>query len=237
MPLADVIFEHRLYLPSIGIFAAMAAVGFYISEKLSYQWPLARGAAIAAAVAVVLALSTASYARNTVWQSPVSLWEESARKSPGKARAHFNLGVEYDSLGLLEKARKKYHDALDVDQGQVDAHFNLGLVYKKLGRMDKAIHHYSSAVKLRPEAETLNNLAVAYAQTGRMDKAISNFSKALRLRPDFPQAHFNLGVGYYDMGYFERAKESFKTAIDADPALGLRARPYLLHLSEEHDIR
>ncbi len=41
---------------------------------------------------IILALASATYARNSVWKDKVSLWEDIVRKSPG-------LGMGYDNLG------------------------------------------------------------------------------------------------------------------------------------------
>lgn len=95
IPIRDVIFEHRVYLPSVGLFLAMTLVG---AQLLESQQRLAMG--LGAAVVVVLALAT--YQRNNVWQDDRSLWSDVVAKSPMKARGHNGLGHAYLEEDLLD---------------------------------------------------------------------------------------------------------------------------------------
>ena len=82
IPIVDVIFEHRMYLPSAGLFmAAAACVSLYGGTNPRIPgWP--RTWIVAGAAAVLVLLAGLTVARNQVWRNEVSFWEDNARKSP-----------------------------------------------------------------------------------------------------------------------------------------------------------
>ncbi len=87
----ELIFEHRLYLPSVAplVAAAVILLNLPISKSLRRGLPLALAGL----------LLSATYARNSAWQTDETLWEDTARKAPGDPRAHYNLAVAYTGLG------------------------------------------------------------------------------------------------------------------------------------------
>ena len=119
IPRLDVANERQLYLASWGLFLAVAAGADLLREK--------RGARRVTAVAAVLvvALGVLTVSRNTVYRSEVALWEDSARKSPGKARGWNNLGYAYQQAGRFRDAEAAYLRALRVDPGYALARGNL----------------------------------------------------------------------------------------------------------------
>jgi tetratricopeptide (TPR) repeat protein len=119
IPRLDVANERQLYLASWGLFLAVAAGADLLREK--------RGARRVTAVAAVLiiALGVLTVSRNTVYCSEVALWEDSARKSPGKPRAWNNLGYAYQQAGRFRDAEEAYQRALRLDPGYVLARGNL----------------------------------------------------------------------------------------------------------------
>lgn len=89
IPIKDVIFEHRLYLPSVGFAFLLTSLVFYSASKLNAD---ARRPALLLVLAVA-ALGAATYLRNDLWADKIRLWKDVAEKSPNKARAHMNLGL------------------------------------------------------------------------------------------------------------------------------------------------
>ena len=96
IPIADVIFEHRLYLPSIGAIIAITSLVFTVHSSWFRAYKRWNAIAIVLFGLITVVFAGAAYQRNTVWQNEVSLWEDIVRKSPNKARGHNNLGAAYD---------------------------------------------------------------------------------------------------------------------------------------------
>jgi tetratricopeptide (TPR) repeat protein len=59
--------------------------------------------------------STWSYERNGVWHNDMTLWADSAKISPNKARPHTNLGVALWQRGKTKEAMDQYSKALRIN--------------------------------------------------------------------------------------------------------------------------
>lgn len=191
IPISDVIFEHRLYLPSIGFFlaavAALAAAGT--------RWTTLRTAILSITSLTVLVGSAAAYARNEIWKDRITFWEDAVRKSPNKARPHVILGDAYHEKGRLDRAIEEYRTVLRIEPTYAQAHNNLGAAYEKLGDLDRAAGEYLAAIRLNPRlADAHNNLGAVYAHQGDLVKAAEEFRKTLQLKPGHSVARRNLEI-------------------------------------------
>ena len=214
IPIEDVIFEHRLYLPSIGTFIAFTAALFAATLKMEQRWPRAEKAVTSFLLIIVMVLSGATFARNRVWQDEMRLWEDVVRKSPGSARAHNDLGFTYFAKGLNDQAIEHFNAALRLRPAYPNARINLGIAYNAEGLYDQAIIQFMMALSVAPDdADAHNNLGISYVSKGMIDQAINQYRIALRIQPDYAEAYNNLGVAYGKEGMFEQARENFEQAI------------------------
>ncbi len=151
IPIHDVIFEHRVYLPSVGFFTAIVALIISARIFLLNKLVILKKALVPVLAVIVLILSGAAYVRNTIWQDEIKLWEDVVKKSPNKARVHYNLGVIYDKKGRIYEAIEEYLEVIKLSPNHADAYNNLGAAYAKTGHPDKAVEKFYIAAKLRPE--------------------------------------------------------------------------------------
>jgi tetratricopeptide (TPR) repeat protein len=105
VPLYDLFFEHRWYLPSVGLcwMVAAAARGGGFRTR-----PFRAGAGIALGL---FALST--FARSAAWRSESALWTNAVLQAPLKVRPRSNQGAVAMAGGDLERASVAYRRALD----------------------------------------------------------------------------------------------------------------------------
>lgn len=191
IPLLDVIFEHRLYLPSIGFFIA-AVSGVMLLKTKAKRIKYSDEVIAALLIAVVMALSAAAYERNLIWRDEERLWRDVLEKSPGKVRPRFNLANYYDAQGLTDKALEEYRGILRIDPNCVEVHTNIGALYHNQGRIDEAIAEYKAALSASPDfAAAHNNLGAAYEAQGRLEEALKEFYAAIRLDPNLTTAQDN----------------------------------------------
>jgi len=124
VPRTDILNERHLYLGGFGLFL-LAGLGF---SWLADQWPKFRLPVAAAACALLIVLGLFTAERNTVYRSEIRLWEDTAAKSPGKARVFNNLGYAYFLAGRNEEARKAWLETLRIDPAHELARNNLSLL-------------------------------------------------------------------------------------------------------------
>jgi tetratricopeptide (TPR) repeat protein len=216
IPIIDPIFEHRMYLPSVGVILAVIVAAAIFARRF-LGGPFEK-VLIPIAVVIVLALSVSTYRRNTVWSSPVSLWEDSTRKSPGKDRPHYNLGVALLAAGRNAEAERSLLKAIEINPDDAKSHNNLALAFSKQGRHAEAIDVYIKSIVIEPEhAKSYNNLGIALIKTGRQEEAIAMFQKSIDIQPAFAEPYFNLGRLYLDMGNYGEAASMLRKTIARKP--------------------
>lgn len=192
IPIRDVIFEHRTYLPSVGAAIAFGTGLLLGVERLRLPWPR-RVQVGAALVLAALPLGCATYLRNRVWRDDLSLWSDVVAKSPGKARPHQFLGAALAELGELDAAEREFLIALQLEPRYLEAAFNLGNTYLQKGQIPLALGAFSMAVQTNPQyAMAHNNLGAVLQRLGRLEQAAAEYKEALRIDPSLTIARKNL---------------------------------------------
>ncbi len=220
IPIKDIIFEHRLYLPSVGAALAFSSFAFWAAGRI-VRPQRSSWAAITAVLVVLFCvpLGAAAYARNSVWRSEVTLYEDAARKSPGKERAHYNLAWAYQTKGRTEEAMAEYKAVLRLKPDKEKAHYNLALIYQNRKETDKAIEQFRDALALRPgNAVAWYNLAMLYWDKGDARAAVGAYLNALKIDPMNENAHYNLAWTYETLGETDKAIEHYTQTIRINPA-------------------
>jgi protein O-mannosyl-transferase len=221
IPQPDFIFEHWLYLPSVGFMIAVS-VGLFHFIKQPRVLALCSGG-------IILLFSLLTYQRNTVWADTVTLWADAAAKSPNKPRPHVNLGRAYRKKGAYDKAMISYLNAFGLERmnkvAKAQTYVNMGALYGDMGEYDKEIFFSLQAIELDPKnAQAHSNLGYAYALIQDYAKAIEYGEKAVKIAPRFEEGWNNLGVIYGNMGQYEKAAELFDRAVKINPYYEQAAR-------------
>lgn len=216
IPIVDVIFEHRVYLPSVGAFMALSTGAFLLvnkSRKIKLQ-PFA----MTFLSTVIIVLSMTTYSRNAIWKSEITLWQDCVTKSPEKARPHNNLGNALNKQGHTEQALQHFLQALRIAPQYADAHNNLGVVLAKLGRKDEAIAQYRKALAINNNfGKAHYNLGIALAENGNLDEAIHHFHSAILIKPDYVDAQNNLANCLLLKGRIDAAIAHYRKVLFIQP--------------------
>ncbi|MFN3690340.1 MAG: tetratricopeptide repeat protein [Fimbriimonadales bacterium] len=52
---------------------------------------------------------------------------------------------------------------------------------------------------------------------GRTEEAVDQFISAVRINPRYVEAHINLAIAYYELGYKEQARAHYQQVLEIDP--------------------
>lgn len=189
IPLKDVIFEHRLYLPGIGIIISSSALLLRGIEALTAK----KAAAWAAVGALVIAGSVATINRNRAWGDEITLWRDVVKAFPNKARGYNNIAFALLGLGRFDEAIRYSEAAIRLQPEGPQPYNNIGYALAQTGRLDDALVYFGEAIKRRPDyTDAYNNMGNAFFVLGRLDDAIKKYREALSLDPGHANARVNL---------------------------------------------
>ncbi|WP_197451779.1 tetratricopeptide repeat protein [Rosistilla oblonga] len=227
MPIADIAVEHRMYLASATVIAAIV---------LSMQWlftagirhsdhPLVlRAAAACIVVACISLLAWRTHLRNQDYCNGWVLWSTAARISPQNPRAWYNVGRELYTVGNYRGALPPLISAVGLSSVSVPM-FDAGLAdcLRRTGRFDDAVTLFRRAIeKDADNALYHNDLGVTYLQQEQYELAEQEFLVALGLQ--HAMAKFNLALVYQRQGKPAAAIRLWDQVLAEDPQLHSAAR-------------
>ena len=208
-PILDVVAEHRMYLPFLGLLLVV------VEFVRRWKAPPAR---VATALAGVLALmAVLTYSRSAVWGNAEALWKDAVAKSPDKSRPHFQLGFLYFTQGRCADAMPEFVAAAKDGPPTYGLLSDWGMDYECLGRHDEAIDKLRHAAGFRPDANSYSTLAWAFLRAGRNGEAAQALDMAERLDPSFAATYAYRGDLYAAQGNPAGAASEYRRALSLDP--------------------
>jgi len=242
VPLNVLVNERRLYLPCAAFCIGLALL---LRSKWARRMKIGgQDLGIGLMALILLGYGLLSFERNRVWKDNFSLWEDAVSKAPKMPRVHLYLGNTHKDAAFAsadpakvsrhwEAARKGYQKTVELDpQGDLGlrAFNNLGAVNFVLEDIDAAEKAYRRAVEINPQyADAIVNLGSIYhervrrgdVEPGRqrqsLEQAIRYYQQALGLQPNHPYAHANMGLAYFDLGNWEKARQAYERAYFINP--------------------
>lgn len=213
VPIGDVMVEHRLYLPSAGLFLAVAALWALAVERLRAARPWAGRAAGGLAVAAVLGLAVAAAARNEVWRDEPRLWREASALAPGAWRPFANTGQALLERGQCAEALPYLEAAHERDRTVLEPLLNLGLCHATLGDRARARQRFEEALALAPrDGRAPAQLARLASEDGDLITARALYERALALRPGDAEVRAGLGATLGQLGLLDEARTHLERA-------------------------
>ena len=223
IPIIDIMFEHRMYLPSIGAILTVMAMCAFALEKSSLKRSQFRTAAAGSLAVVIIALAYAAHERNKVWKDELTLWSDVIAKTPRNPRGYNMLGNYYQAKFRIYDAIYYFRKALEVDASYAEARSNLGNAYIQTGRIDEGLNELMITAQHNRFDEIDSgilyyNIARGYYLKGMPDPAIEFLNRALRYVPNEAAYYFLLGQVYQRKNLPEQSAANFKKAHDLDRA-------------------
>jgi len=188
-PAGSIFAERFLYLPVAGLcLLASLAIG-----RIGAR-------ARPVAIAIVVALGIAMFARSVDWKDDATIFAATARNNPRSPRAPLWLGHFDDAIANWPEFAAAWHDK--------------GLMLAKGGDLPGAERALRTSVRLEPtRAAPRLNLGIVLHRRGELDAAESELRKSALLDPDNPRAFSELGHVRYQAGRFAAAADAYRRAV------------------------
>lgn len=151
---------------------------------------------------------------------------ENDKKAQAKKRfaALFRRGTEMLHRGEAKRAAQLLERAHQLDGTHVDTAVNLSGAYILTKKFKRAIAILEPISEQNAHhAMVWTNLGAAYlgnpvlARESEQRQAIVAFERALEINPATPNAAYNIGLIYRDLGELETAVYWFQKAVQANP--------------------
>jgi tetratricopeptide (TPR) repeat protein len=240
VPIKDLAFEHRMYLPLAPLITLVVLGGYAASARLAQRLgrdPQSRAALqyVAPAAAVVLVGGVLGYRtilRNQDYRSEQVIWEDTVSKRPQNARARVNLANAHFGLGGHRQAIDQYTQAIALQPDYATAYNNRGNVYQHLGDRQRAMADYERAIAADATyRKAYHNRGNIYRDRGEHDLAVQDYTTAIELDPTAASSYVGRGNCYLAEGKLRRAIHDYTDAIEHQPTLTEaytnRARAYV----------
>jgi tetratricopeptide (TPR) repeat protein len=222
MPIKDLAFEHRMYLPLAAVAAASVVAIFLAGEWLARRLgetgaerALSAGLlTLVPAISAAAVLAVLTWQRNAQYQSDISLWQDTVNKRSENPRAWNNLANALINADKYDEVRRCCDEAIRLRSNFPEHYNNRGLWYAKEGQFKEAVDDYNMAIELRGNFPmAYNNRAAASIHLEQYDKAIQDCLRAVELDPEFAMAYYNLGEAYAKSGNDAGAAAAYSKAI------------------------
>ena len=112
----ELVFEHRLYLPSAGFYLSVAALFWVLLRKAARRLPQAEFAKAACSVLLVCAsfFAMLTFSRNGAWKNTLTIHLDTVEKAPDNARANADYANTLCEAGRYDEAIKYGEKALGL---------------------------------------------------------------------------------------------------------------------------
>ena len=221
----DIIYEHRMYMPSMFLILSATAWCYKIAGSRA---AIARTTILAA----VILLSIFTWQRNSTWKDEITLWTDVVEKAPESMRNNLNLGNVLTKAKKLPEAEYYLRKAITIGHNDKSGSFsqtltlqylertheNLAYVYHDLNNYPKAIAEINLALKINPRRTDLFvTLGKYYAKMNQHKTAYDYFQKAASKGFKSVDLFNNWAVSSFQLGKIDQTIGLLKISINLDP--------------------
>jgi tetratricopeptide (TPR) repeat protein len=178
----ELVFEHRLYLPSIGLYLSVAALFAVLFGRASNRLPETESAKAACSMLLIAAacLALLTFIRNGAWENEVTIHYDAVTKAPDSPRANADYANTLCEIGQYEEAVKYAEKAIELGKKGREAgalaQNALLFALQKLGKTDEAIKR----------SEEFVNTITSWVDAGSVPELCLNIARNYRAenKPD-----------------------------------------------------
>jgi tetratricopeptide (TPR) repeat protein len=219
IPLGEVMNDHRMYFPFVGLALAVVWAGVLACQALGRRSAGLQRLAIAAAIGALVLLAYGTFRRNQVWKTEDSLWYDVTQKSPGNGRGLMNYGLTRMAAGDYATAETYFNRALKLLPAYSYLHINLGILMNAKGDPQKAEPYFRKAIELSPAlAQPYYHYGNFLVMNKRYAEAIPVLEKGLQYAPAFDGIIGQLLFAYETTGNWNKLQKLAEQATQLDPA-------------------
>jgi Flp pilus assembly protein TadD len=211
--------DTRMFLPFIGIALSVT----WAARMLLPSGPPLRRLEAIVATGLLLALGYGTFARNRIWSSEESLWQDAIAKHPQSVHALENYALAIAETGRAAQAYEYLRKARQLAPFLAEVEANLGTVCAMLHRSEEAEQHLRRGLSVGADKPVTH---FAYGEflekEGQREKAIDSFNWASSLASTDMRPRIALMRLYTAGGEWNNLRDTVEAAgkiAPGDPAV------------------
>lgn len=213
LPIADAVFEHRLYLSlaSVTTLGVLFGDWFLRTVGLGGLRPY-----VLAAAAVALGVLT--HLRNEEYRSRSDVWTVAVDRMPNSVRARANLAQGLILEDRSAEAIPLLGRALELSPTDPTALQNLAAAHEVLGNYPASAEYYRRLAEYHPkEGQHWRMYAASLLVRRRWEEAAGAYAKAAERDPKIAEAHYGRAAALFELGRDAEAEQEVgaATAVNA----------------------
>ncbi|MFC3878570.1 tetratricopeptide repeat protein [Algoriphagus namhaensis] len=230
IPFAEVLNDHRTFIPYIGLTIAFVFGTNYLLKKYLHHFLKNQKAKTIIFIGIIVFLAANVYGvrqRNKVWNNALSLWKDVTIKSPNNGRGLMNYGLALMAKGEYADAESYYKQALLLNPNYATLYINLGILNNAMGDKIEAEDYFKQALELNPNSHSALYYYARYLnENNRFEEAKDLLSEALRISPTYTHAQVLLLNLHHKAEDWDKLKNLAERTLNKSPNNGI-ARKYL----------
>lgn len=238
VPIRDLAFEHRLYLPLAAVTVAVVLAAHRVASSMTSAG-LRHGALLVLVVVASGALGGATVLRNRVYATKEALWRDNVAKRPDSIRAVLNLGQVLWAGGDIDEAIAVYREALLRHPSNHPMRERLIKFQLEKGDHEAVAAECRGMLHYHPTYRpALLTLGKAYLQIGKPDEAVTTLRRAILADALDPHAHYYIGCAFAAQDENEKAVGAFRLVLGMNasfPGANLNMGKALARLGKAED--
>jgi len=201
IPFAEVLNDHRSFIPYIGLTIAFVFGLNYLIQKYFFKSIKRKSIQIVIGILIIIFLGANTYGireRNKIWKDGLSLWKDVSIKSPNNGRGLMNYGLALMEKGDYNNAEKYFNKGLLLNPNYSSLYINLGIVNNAKGNKTQAEKHFKKAIELLPLShKNLFFYGRFLVNEGRLKEGENFLLNTLKISPSYSTAQILLMKVYH----------------------------------------
>ncbi len=216
--------DRYMYIPSIGIFMAVAFGAWEMSRRFRFPQLLLP----AAAILILAGFTVATEKQLAIWRNSETVFGHALKVTTDNVDVMLNYGVVLENAGKPMQAMEIYRrveqlapHAFPIGTAYLNMAYacaDLGNILYYEGKPEQALEQYRRGLQFKPKSSTFHDrLGIVLASLDRFSEATNEFDQAMLLEPSNAAPHLHLGTALADHGDYAWATNEFADALRLAP--------------------
>ena len=221
LPFAEVLNDHRSFIPYMGLTMAFVFGTNYILETYFPKILTSKKGISIIALFIIFFLFANAYGvhqRNKVWKDEISLWKDVTVKSPKNGRGHMNYGLALMAQGDYTNAEISFNNALEYVPNYSSIYTNMGILKNAIGDKESADKYFQKSLSLSDANHKTKYFYGRYLfQNNKFNEAIDQFKQVNQSVPNYIETNDYIFKSYHKLQDWENMKSFSNEVLENRP--------------------